>query len=97
MTQEEKAMVMGFIDTCYHTKVIEDEVSESVDTLWKLINKAGKLLENSKKEKALRIELENQFIETIALVKWKYFEYGEVAQELSENYNMNWTPYKKEA
>ncbi len=97
MTQEEKAMVMGFIDTCYHNKVIEDEVSKSIDTLWKLINKVGKMVENSKKEKSLHIELESQFLETIALVKWRYFEYGEVAQDLSENYNMNWTPYKKEA
>ncbi|MHD0313960.1 hypothetical protein [Fusobacterium varium] len=97
MTQEEKAMVMGFIDTCYHTKVIEDEVSKSIDTLWKLINEVGKMVKNSKKEKSLCIELESQFLETIALVKWRYFEYGEVAQDLSENYNMNWTPYKKEA
>lgn len=97
MTQEEKAMVMGFIDTCYHTKVIEDEVSKSINTLWSLICEVEKMLKNSKKGSKLHVELESQFLETIALVKWRYFEYGEVAQDLSENYNMNWTPYKKEA
>lgn len=90
MEQEQKGLVLSFLDVAYENGYIRDEVKEEKEKFWKILLEVSELI-----PKALYNRLEQSAIDLEDYTKHRYFEFGTVASEVSEQYDLMRTPFKK--
>ncbi|EHO79727.1 hypothetical protein [Fusobacterium ulcerans] len=94
MTEEDKELIMTFLENCYSSKVINDQLSMQEERMYSALWKLEETLTGSQRE--LYLELDSLLSEVLDLTKWKYFEYGENAGEIHEGAFVWKNPFKKE-
>ena len=94
MIEEDKELIMTFLENCYSSKVINDQLSMQEERMYSVLWKLEETLSESQRE--LYLELDSLLSEVLSLTKWKYFEYGENAGEIHEGAFVWKNPFKKE-
>lgn len=92
MTQEQKALILGFITEYQKSNTLVDEAEVECEKLWELIGKAGEIIDTHEEAGDLHLQLELQFMKTIEMVKWKYFEYGSLGGVATQETDLKWNP-----
>ena len=94
MIEEDKELIMTFLENCYSSKVINDQLSMQEERMYSVLWKLEETLTESQRK--LYLELDSLLSEVLSLTKWKYFEYGENAGEIHEGTFVWKNPLKKE-
>ncbi|WP_443863214.1 hypothetical protein [Fusobacterium ulcerans] len=94
MIEEDKELIMTFLENCYSSKVINDQLSMQEERMYGVLWKLEETLTESQRK--LYLELDSLLSEVLSLTKWKYFEYGENAGEIHEGAFVWKNPLKKE-
>ncbi len=89
MTNQQKHFFMPTLETFYEKQIVRDEFSNKEDELWLFINKELNLKEDQ------RANLRELLFDIFEIVKWKYFEFGEMAHEMYEGVSDNCNPLDK--
>lgn len=90
MTLEQKNFLLGFLAI----SGVNKEVQQNETDVKKLVSEIIDLLPKEERKKGLN--LENNLIRLLELVKWSYFDYGVSANETLEDWNLEWTPEEPE-
>ena len=86
MTIREKNLVKNFL---FLTELDKEETERTGKVFSRIEKIAEKLSEKDKKE---CLDLEEEIMSLIDVVKWNYMDYGAKLQEAIEDYDLDWTP-----
>lgn len=89
MTNQQKQIFLTTLERFYDGSIIKDELSKKENDLWAFLHSDLNL---TAKQSATISDL---LFDVFEIVKWKYFEFGEMASEMFDGLDENSNPLDK--
>nr|WP_241635582.1 hypothetical protein [Fusobacterium gastrosuis] len=92
MEKEKKNLLLTFIDLATEQGLLEDGIKAHKKKLFNLMAELEKRYTGDKK---IFVQLERAIIDILDLTQYKYFDYGKIANDIDENYTLEYDPFKR--
>lgn len=94
MEKEKKKLLLTFIELATEQGVLQDGIEIHKKKIFNLMNEIEKSWVGDKR---LFIQLERTIIDVLELTQHKYFDYGKIANDIDENYTLEYDPFERVA
>lgn len=92
MEREKKNLLLTFIELATSEGLLQDDIAIQKKKVFSIMNEIEKSWIGDKK---LFVQLERAIIDVLELTQYKYFDYGKIANEIDENYTLEYDPFER--